>query len=88
MSRSPQAPATVIELGPRLQPLKEARRPGNPPGTVIVLKSASPAPPAADAQAHSPAPDAARHGLDRTLGFLRRLFARIDLSDFPGSCCG
>jgi len=63
-------------------------RPGNRAGTVIVLKTGSPVLPAEDAQAQSPAPHAVPNGLSRTLNFLRRLIARIDLKDFPGSCCG
>ena len=33
-------------------------------------------------------PDFARYTYSRTLGFLKSLIARIDVLNFPGSCCG
>lgn len=78
----------VIELAPHLQSLRKARRRSPPAGTVIPLRPASPDPAPIAAQTQSEIPDPARRGLSRTLGFLRRLIARIDLKDFPGSCCG
>lgn len=56
--------------------------------TVIPLRIASPGPAAVAAQVESETPHPVRHGFGRTLGFLRRLVARIDLKDCPGSCCG
>ena len=56
--------------------------------TIIPLRIASPGPAPIAAQVESETPHPARHGLGRTLGFFRRLVARIDLKDFPGSCCG
>jgi hypothetical protein len=78
----------VIELAPHLQSLRKARRRNPPAGTVIPLRPASPGPAPIAAQAQSEITDPVRGGLSRTLGFLRRLIARIDLKDFPGSCCG
>jgi hypothetical protein len=72
----------VLELASQLQ------LPHLPSDSVIPLRVASPGPAPIAAQAESETSHPARHGLGRTLGFLRRLVARIDLKDFPGSCCG
>jgi len=78
----------VIELAPHLQSLRKARRSNAPAGTVIPLRPASPGPAPIAAQAQSETIHPVRRGLGRMLGFLRRLIARIDVKDFPGSCCG
>lgn len=72
----------VFELPSHLQ------LPHLPSGTIVPVRIASPGPAPIAAQVESETPHPARHGLGRTLGFFRRLVARIDLKDFPGSCCG
>jgi hypothetical protein len=83
MPRSQVKAAPVIELA-----AKTPRRAGNPAGTVMVLRSGSPVPPAPEARAQPEIPDAAPRGPSRIVSFLGRLIARIDVKDFPGSCCG
>ena len=59
-----------------------------PAGTVIPLRTALPVPVAIEAPTQSGILPGVRRGFGRTLDFLKRVLARIDLSDFPGSCCG
>jgi hypothetical protein len=82
----------VIDLAPHLPSPRVARPPRQSKGTVIPLRTALPdlAPIEAQtpSQARSGISPAARHGFGRTLNFFKRLLARIDVTDFPGSCCG
>jgi hypothetical protein len=82
----------VIDLAPHLPASRMARPRRQSKGTVIPLRAALPdlAPIEAQtpSQAQSGMAPAPRHGFGRTLSFLKRLLARIDVTDFPGSCCG
>lgn len=91
--KSPAADNTVIDRAQHLQlavvqssgaakPLRRSAR------TVIPLRTASPVLAPGEAQTQSGILPSVRSGFGRTLKFLKRLLARIDLSDFPGSCCG
>jgi hypothetical protein len=85
---SSAAKSPVIELAPHLQSSRKAPRRNFSAGTVIPLRPVSPDPAPVVEQAPSETVQPVRRGPGRMLGFLRRLIARIDLKDFPGSCCG
>jgi hypothetical protein len=83
----------VIDPAPRLQlavvqSSRAVRPPRQPEGAAIPLRTASPALAPIEAQTLSGISPAARHGFGRTLTFFKRLLARIDVTNFPGSCCG
>jgi hypothetical protein len=75
--------ASVIEPGPRLQQPKHLRRPAEHSATVIVLPPGGKVLPGQGTE-----PAAAPTVGDRMRSLLARLIARIELTDFPGSCCG
>ncbi len=82
----------VIDLAPHLRSSPVARPRRRSTGTVIPLRTALPGLASIEAQTPSQARSAIlptpRHGFGRTLNVLKRLLARIDVTDFPGSCCG
>lgn len=90
---SSTAKNAVIDLAPHLQlAVVQSSRAARPrrqsAGTVIPLPTALPGLARIEAQTQSGILPTVRHGFGRTLNFLKRLLARIDLTDFPGSCCG
>jgi hypothetical protein len=88
MPRSHVNAAAVIELAPRPRPLNPARRRGAQTGSIVVLRGDAPLAQPSDARAPSDIPRATPGGLKRLQDFFARLIARIDLTSFPGSCCG
>ena len=88
----------VLEPAPRLKPAvvpsSGAANPLRPSvGTVILLETVLPVLAPLEAQTQSGIlatirNATIRNGFDRTLNFLKRLLSRIDLTNFPGSCCG
>ena len=90
---SSTAKNAVIDLAPHLQlavvPSSQATKAARQSkATVIPLRTVLPGSAPIEAQTPSGIPPAARHGFGRTLNFLKRLLARVDVTDFPGSCCG
>jgi len=84
MSRSRVDAAALIEIGHRLKP---ASRPGET-GTVVALRPGALVGPSPDARAPSDIPHVGSSGPRGLRGFFARLIARIELADFPRSCCG
>lgn len=90
---SATADNTVIDRAQHLQlavvqPLRAAKRLRQSPGTDSPLPTALPGLPPIEAQTQSGTPPTVPHGFGRALNLLKRALARIDLSDFPASCCG
>lgn len=90
---SARADNTVIDRAQHLQlavvqPSRAANGLRQSPGTDISLPTALPGVAPIEERTQSGIPPIVPHGFGRALNFLKRLLARIDLSDFPGSCCG
>ena len=78
----------VIDLAPHLPSPRVARPPRRSEGAVIPFRTTLPERAPMEAPTRSGIPPAARRGVGRALNFLKRLLARIDVTNFPGSCCG
>ena len=90
---SAKADSTVIDRAQHVQlavvqSSGAATAPRPSAGTVIPLPTALPVPAPIEAPTQSGILAGVRRGFGRTLNFLKRALARIDVSDFPGSCCG
>src|SRR5690242_16929299 len=85
-SCSPHLNGAMPELpDPPLSQSKARQTRLDPPGTVVLFAPPSPASPAVQP---SQAPLANHRASKRLRNFLVRLVERIDLRDFPRSCCG